>query len=62
MTIKDLKNTITILENLNGNIDDVKINFRRTDNSDVEAINYVEEDLFDEETNNTLTSIVFKSK
>jgi len=62
MTIKELKNTLTILENLNGDIDNVEINFRRTDNSDVEVINYIEEDLFDEETNNKLTSIVFKTK
>lgn len=62
MTIKELKNTLTILENINGNIDDIEINFRRTDNSDVEKINYIEEDLFDEQTNNKLTSIVFKTK
>ena len=62
MTIKELRNTLTILENLNGNIDNVEINFRKTDDSDVEKINYIEEDLFDEQTNNKLTSIVFKTK
>jgi hypothetical protein len=62
MTIKDLKNTIKILENINGNIDNVEINFRHNDDSDIHNINYIEEDLFDEKTNNTLTSIVFKVK
>ena len=37
---------------------DVDINYRRTYDSDVYQVKMVEEDLFDSETNNQLTSIV----
>ncbi len=39
---------------------DVQINFRWSDDSDVFRIKNVEEDLFDEETNNILESICLK--
>jgi len=40
----------------------IKINFRYFNESDVYEITKVEEDLHDEETNNTLESIIFKVK
>lgn len=46
----------------NRTLDDVNVNFRFSDNSDVHQIKYVEEDLFDSKTNNILESIIFKIK
>jgi hypothetical protein len=43
-------------------LNEVTINYRYDEDSDVEIIASVEEDLFDEQTNNILTSIIFKSK
>ena len=40
----------------------VSVNYRDNDDSDVEVINYVGEDLFDQETNSILESIVLQSK
>jgi hypothetical protein len=40
----------------------VSINYRDNDDSDVEVVNYVGEDLFDQETNSILESIVLQSK
>jgi hypothetical protein len=39
----------------------VTLNYRYDDDSDVEIITSVDEDLFDPETNNILTSIIFKT-
>ena len=59
MRIKDLKKTILKLEKEHGNIDHCNINFRYNNNSDVIRLNFLEEDLFDAETNNLLDSVVF---
>ena len=40
----------------------VSVNYRDNDDSDVEVVNYVGEDLFDQETNSILESIVLQSK
>ena len=40
----------------------VSINYRDNDDSDVEVVNYVGEDLFYQETNSILESIVLQSK
>lgn len=37
----------------------ITINYRTNPDSDVEVVTYVGDDLFDEETNNVLESIVF---
>ena len=42
-------------------LDDITINYRTDPDSDVEVVTYVGEDLFDEETNNVLESIVLMS-
>lgn len=41
-------------------LDDVDVNFRYHNDSDVYRLNYVEEDLFDPETNNIVESIILK--
>ena len=46
------------LETHYGN-DHCNINFRYNNNSDVIRLNFLEEDLFDAETNNLLDSVVF---
>tara|TARA_Y100001973_G_C5184808_1_gene327149 strand:+ start:672 stop:872 length:201 start_codon:yes stop_codon:yes gene_type:complete len=43
-------------------LDDVDVNFRFDDDSEVHKIKYVEEDLFDSTTNNIVESIIFKIK
>lgn len=52
---KDLKDN-------NRTLDDVDVNFRFSDDSDVHQIKYIEEDLFDPITNNIVESIIFKIK
>lgn len=58
MSAKQLIQKLTKICNENGvNPKDVQVNFRWSDDSDVWRVKTAEEDLFDEETNNTLTSI-----
>lgn len=45
----------------NRTLDDVDVNFRFCDDSDVHQIKHVEEDLFDSTTNNIVESIIFKT-
>ena len=44
----------------NRTLEDVDVNFRFSNDSDVHRINYVEEDLFDSTTNNIVESIIFR--
>ena len=44
----------------NRTLDDVDVNFRFCDDSDVYQMKYVEEDLFDSKTNNIVESIIFR--
>ena len=46
----------------NRTLEDVDVNFRFCDDSDIHRIKYVEEDLFDSTTNNIVESIIFKTK
>ena len=48
------------LKHNNRTLEDVKVNFRFCDDSDVHQIKYVEEDLFDSSTNKIVESIIFK--
>ena len=50
---KDLKDN-------NRTLDDVDVNFRFSDDSDVHKVKYIEEDLFDFVTNKIVESIIFK--
>ena len=44
----------------NRTLEDVDVNFRFCDDSDVHKVKYVEEDLFDSTTNNIVESIIFR--
>ena len=50
------------LKHKNRTLEDVDVNFRFCDDSDVHQIKHVEEDLFDPITNNIVESIIFKIK
>ena len=50
------------VESYGNKLSDVEINYRYDDDSDVRGIISVEEDLFDENTNNIIESIVLKTK
>jgi len=50
------------LKHNNRTLDDVNVNFRFNDDSDVHKIKCVEEDLFDSTTNTIVESIIFKIK
>ena len=41
-------------------LDNVDVNFRYSDDSDVYMVGFVEEDLFDAETNSIIESIILK--
>jgi len=48
------------LKHNNRTLEDVNVNFRFCDDSDVHRIKHVEEDLFDSSTNKIVESIIFK--
>ena len=48
------------LKHNNRTLDDVDVNFRYSDNDDVYRIGFIEEDLFDAETNSIIESIILK--
>ena len=48
--------------NQDNDLSQIQVNFRYSDDSEVFEVSKVEEDLFDEETNNNLQSIVIKVK
>jgi len=50
------------LKQNNRTLEDVNVNFRFSDDSDVHRIKHVEEDLFDSATNKIVESIIFKIK
>ena len=43
-------------------LSNIQVNFRYSDDSDVHEVSMLEEDLFDEITNNKLESIILKTK
>ena len=59
MNIKELKKAIEQMEEMHGNMDEVSILYRRTYDSDIEVVNFFEEDLFLADDNNTLESVCF---
>jgi|688.fasta_scaffold587160_3 hypothetical protein len=62
LTAHNLREFLNEIEDMGIDLNEVTINYRYDEDSDVEIIASVEEDLFDEQTNNILTSIIFKSK
>jgi hypothetical protein len=58
MTARELKSFIEDLEQNGYNLDAISINFRQDYDSEVLQVTQVEEDLYDEQTNSLLQSIV----
>ena len=46
------------VENYNKKLSDVKINYRKTFDHDINIVDYVAEDLFDEQTNKIIETII----
>ena len=61
MTILKLKQAIQELENEHGNIDNVTLNYRFCQDSDIEPLKFIYEDLYKED-NSTLDSVVLTHK
>lgn len=62
LTAYELREFLNEIENNGADLDQVEVYFRTDEDSDVELITIVEEDLFDAETNSHLTSIILKTK
>jgi hypothetical protein len=62
LTARELREFLNQIEREGANLGRVQVYFRTDDDSDVELVTIVEEDLFDAETNNKLTSIILKTK
>lgn len=62
LTAYELREFLNEIENNGADLDQVEVYFRTDEDSDVELITIVEEDLFDTETNSHLTSIILKTK
>ena len=58
MTAKELLNELVTLKNNGHDLENIEVYYRNNLDSDHEYISFVCEDLYDEETNNILTSIV----
>ena len=58
-TAQDLYDYLTELQHYEIDLGKISLNYRTDENSDVEIITGVCEDLFDAETNNQLESILF---
>lgn len=61
MTAQKLYDILSAMESDGINLSKVTINYRTNSDSDVEVVNYVGEDLYDESSNSVLESIVFMS-
>lgn len=61
MNAKQLYDFLNEISDTGIDLSKVTLNYRYDDDSDVEIITSVEEDLFDPETNNILISIIFKT-
>lgn len=62
MKAKQLLTYLQDLENHGIDLENVDVNFREDYDSDVIKVNHVAEDLYDEETNSVLESIVLTNK
>ena len=61
LTAEDVLLFITDIQRTGIDLRKVTINYRYDDDSDVVICSTIEEDLFDEETNSKISSIIFKS-
>lgn len=62
MKARELMNYFEELEEQGVDLDNLDVNFREDYDSDVIKVNHVFEDLYDEETNSVLQSIVLTNK
>lgn len=62
MKAQDILEFLLELEEGGSDLSNIEVYYRYDSDSDVELVNFVEEDLFDEETNSVLTSIVIKTE
>jgi hypothetical protein len=62
MNAKKLLKFLLVLEADGVELSKVSVNYRYDSDSDVEVVKYVGEDLFDQETNSILESIVLQVK
>jgi hypothetical protein len=58
MNAKELLNSLIELEEQGHDLENIEVYYRNNPDSDIEYISFVSEDLYDEETNSVLTSIV----
>jgi hypothetical protein len=59
LTAEKLLEELLSMKDFGHDLSAITINYRTNPDSDVEVVTYVGDDLFDEETNNVLESIVF---
>ena len=62
LTAAQLLNYLILLEEQGNDLNKIKVNYRKNDDSDVKAIRSVGEDLYDAETNSKLESIILTQK
>ena len=62
LTAKRLLDYLTELDKNGHNLSKITINYRHDGDSDVDTCSIVEEDLYDEETNGVLQSIIIQTK
>lgn len=62
LTAEELFKFLQSLNDDGVDLSKVTINYRYDDDSDVEVVTCVDEDLFDSETNNVLESIIFQTR
>jgi len=58
MNAKELLNSLIELEEQGHDLENIEVYYRNNPDSDIEYISFVSEELYDEETNSVLTSIV----
>lgn len=58
MNAKELLNSLIELEEQGHDLEEIEVYYRNNPDSDIEYISFVSEDLYDEETNSVLKSIV----
>jgi hypothetical protein len=58
MNARDLLNHLSVLALQGHDLENIEVYYRNNPDSDVESISFVSEDLYDEETNSVLRSIV----
>ena len=58
MNAQELLNSLLELKEQGHDLENIEVYYRNNPDSDVESMSFVEEDLYDEETNSVLRSIV----